>query len=108
MKELDGQVAIITGAARGIGRGIAEILAEEGASIAIADLDRGAAEATAGDLKQAGREAIAVAVDVTDEASLELMASRVLEELGRIDILAANAGIYPTALIDELDPTEWD
>jgi 3-oxoacyl-[acyl-carrier protein] reductase len=103
MQRLDGQGAIVTGSARGIGRGIATVLASEGARVAIADVDLAAAQATAAELG-----GIAIEVDVTDPSSLRAMAARALEELGRLDILAANAGIYPTALIDEIDEREWD
>lgn len=103
MQRLDGQGAIVTGSARGIGRGIATVLASEGARVAIADVNLEAATATAEELG-----GIAIAVDVTDRESVRAMAARALEEFGRLDILAANAGIYPTALIDEIDEHEWD
>ena len=103
MQRLDGQGAIVTGSARGIGRGIATVLASEGARVAIADVNVVAARATASELG-----GIAIEVDVTDASSLRVMAARALDEFGRLDILAANAGIYPTALIDEIDEREWD
>ena len=103
MQRLDGQGAIVTGSARGIGRGIATVLASEGARVAIADVNLDAARATASELG-----GIAIEVDVTDASSLRAMAARALDEFGRLDILAANAGIYPTALIDEIDEREWD
>ena len=103
MQRLDGQGAIVTGSARGIGRGIATVLASEGARVAIADVNLDAARATASELG-----GIAIEVDVTDASSLRAMAARALDEFGRLDILAANAGIYPTALIDEIDEPEWD
>jgi len=103
MQRLDGQGAIVTGSARGIGRGIATVLASEGARVAIADVNLDAARATASELG-----GIAIEVDVTDASSLREMAARALDEFGRLDILAANAGIYPTALIDEIDEPEWD
>jgi 3-oxoacyl-[acyl-carrier protein] reductase len=103
MKRLDGQGAIVTGSARGIGRGIATVLASEGARVAIADVNLAAAEATAAELG-----GIAIAVDVTDRDSVRAMAATALAAFGRLDILAANAGIYPTALIDEIDEREWD
>jgi 3-oxoacyl-[acyl-carrier protein] reductase len=103
MQRLDGQGAIVTGSARGIGRGIATVLASEGARVAIADVNLAAAEATAAELG-----GIAIAVDVTDRDSVRAMAATALAAFGRLDILAANAGIYPTALIDEIDEREWD
>src|SRR4051812_16832654 len=108
MKRLDEQAAVVTGSARGIGRGIAEVLAAEGAAVAIADINASAARATARDLEAAGQRAISIEVDVTDPASIEAMASAAVDAFGRIDILAANAGIYPTARIAEVDEAEWD
>jgi 3-oxoacyl-[acyl-carrier protein] reductase len=104
MRALDGAVAIVTGSARGIGRGIAEVLSSEGAQVVIADIDGASAERTASEIPRAS----AVATDVTDRASTEQMADTAIERHGRIDILAANAGIYPIALIDELSDAEWD
>jgi len=105
MQPLTDQVAVVTGAARGIGRGIAAVLAAEGACVVIADIDAEAAALTAAEL---GEGALAVATDVTERASVEALAAAALAAYGRIDILAANAGIYPTALIDEIDEREWD
>ncbi|MBS1861841.1 MAG: glucose 1-dehydrogenase, partial [Actinobacteria bacterium] len=105
MERLDGQVAIVTGGARGIGRGIATVLAGEGARVAIADLDRDAAERTATELPGG---AIGVGVDVVDRAAVEAMAATVLERCGRIDVLAANAGIYPATPLEQIDDAEWD
>ena len=102
MQQLTDQVAVITGGARGIGRGIATVLAAEGARVVIVDLDGGAAEQTATDLG-----GLAVAADVVDRRSVEEMAARVVGELGRIDIVAANAGIYPVAELTEMTDEMW-
>jgi 3-oxoacyl-[acyl-carrier protein] reductase len=103
MQSLTDQVAVVTGAARGIGRGIASVLAAEGAHVVVVDVDAELGAATAAELG-----GIAVAADVTDGASVELMATRVVEDLGRIDILAANAGVYPFADLDALDEEVWN
>ena len=103
MQSLSDQVAVVTGAARGIGRGIASVLAAEGARVVVVDVDAELGAATAAELG-----GIAVAADVTDGASVESMAARVVDDLGRIDILAANAGVYPFADLDALDEQVWN
>jgi len=102
MQQLTEQVAVVTGGARGIGRGIATVLAAEGARVVIVDLDGELAERAASDLR-----GLAIAADVVDRASVEEMAARVVDELGRIDIVAANAGIYPVAELTELTDEMW-
>jgi 3-oxoacyl-[acyl-carrier protein] reductase len=108
MRPLGERVAVVTGAASGVGRGIAEVLAAEGARVAITDLDLPAAESLAADLGGADRDVIAVAADVTDPGSVGSMASEVLERWERIDILAANAGIYPEVPLPEIDDQLFD
>lgn len=108
MRRLDDQVAIVTGAAQGIGKGIAAVLASEGACVVLADIDGGTAERTAAELRAARHDALPVEVDVTDRASVEAMAALVLAEWGRIDILAANAGIYPSLDLTTLSDADWE
>lgn len=108
MERLDGQVAIVTGAARGIGAGIAAVLREEGAEVLVSDIDGEAAAAAAAALDASGEHAIAVVTDVTDRADLDAMVAVTLERWGRIDILAANAGIYPHIPLDQLAPDTFD
>jgi 3-oxoacyl-[acyl-carrier protein] reductase len=105
MQPLTDQVAIVTGAARGIGRGIASVLAGEGARVVVADIDGQAAAQTAAEL---GEGALALAADVTDRSSVEALAASALAAFGRIDILAANAGIYPSTELAEIDDALWD
>jgi NAD(P)-dependent dehydrogenase (short-subunit alcohol dehydrogenase family) len=106
--DLEGQVAIVTGAGRGIGRATALELARMGADIVVAELDRAGAERTAADVKTLGRRALVVPTDVTKLADLRAMADRTKAELGQIDVLVNNAGIYRAA--STLDTTEahWD
>jgi NAD(P)-dependent dehydrogenase (short-subunit alcohol dehydrogenase family) len=106
--ELNGQVAIVTGAGRGIGRATALELARLGADVVVAELDQDGAKRTAGEVAALGRRALAVPTDVTSRADLRAMVDRARAELGRIDILVNNAGIYKAA--PSLDVTEehWD
>lgn len=84
------------------------MLAREGARVAVADLDLAAAERLAEGLRREGDEAMAIAVDVVDAAAVEAMAAATLERWGRIDILAANAGVYPSAPVEEVDDAFLD
>jgi 3-oxoacyl-[acyl-carrier protein] reductase len=108
MKALTEQVAVVTGAARGIGRGISSVLASEGAHVVVVDVDAELGETAADELRERGADAIAVSADVTDRGSLEAMVATVTAELGRIDIVAANAGIYPFAELMTIDDATWN
>ena len=106
--ELDGQVAIVTGAGRGIGRATALELARMGTAIVVAELDKGNAERTAGEVRATGRSALVISTDVTSRASLATMVERTLGELGRIDVLVNNAGIYHAAATLDVTEEHWD
>jgi NAD(P)-dependent dehydrogenase (short-subunit alcohol dehydrogenase family) len=106
--ELEGQVAIVTGAGRGIGRATALELARMGADIVVAEVDQPGAERTAGEVKSVGRRASVVATDVTSLADLKTMAERTCSEFGRIDILVNNAGIYRAAFALDITEEHWD
>jgi NAD(P)-dependent dehydrogenase (short-subunit alcohol dehydrogenase family) len=106
--ELEGQVAIVTGAGRGIGRATALELARMGADIAVAELDRITAERTAAEVQGLGRKACAVPTDVTSRPDLAAMVQRTRAELGRIDVLVNNAGIYRAASTLEVTEEHWD
>jgi meso-butanediol dehydrogenase/(S,S)-butanediol dehydrogenase/diacetyl reductase len=103
MGELDGKVVVITGGGSGIGRGIASVLAREGADLVIADLDLANAERVAGELG-----GLALAHDVTRWDSCVEMVDRVLAERGQIDVLVNNAGVSKSVPFHELDEAEWD
>ena len=98
---LNDKVAIITGAASGIGKDIAIVFAREGAKVAIADLNQKAADATAREIDPGGKRAIGVAMDVTDEQQVEAGTVRVIEAFGALDILVSNAGIQIVAPLVE-------
>jgi 3-oxoacyl-[acyl-carrier protein] reductase len=109
MKDLSGRVAIVTGAASGVGLGIAEVLAGEGARVVLVDLDPAAGERAAATLRQAGHDALALGADVVDGGAVVALGAGVLERYGRIDILAANAGIYhPPVALDAMRDSDWD
>jgi 3-oxoacyl-[acyl-carrier protein] reductase len=108
VKALSGQTAVVTGAASGVGRGIARVLASEGARVAIADVNKAGAEAAAAALADEGYEALAFGADVTDRADTDRMAASVLQASGTIDIVVANAGIYPMVLLADMNDAEWD
>ena len=94
MKRLDGKSALITGAARGIGRGFAERYILEGAHVAIADINLEAAKETASDL---GNMAYAIHLDVTDQSSINAAIGQVINQTGKLDILINNAALFDAA-----------
>ena len=105
---LKGKVALVTGAARGIGRGIAEVFAAEGADVAVNDVDHAdQAEQVAASIRSAGRRAMTVKADVARRAEVEPMFERVWNELGPIDILVNNAGIETIVPFLELTDDQW-
>jgi NAD(P)-dependent dehydrogenase (short-subunit alcohol dehydrogenase family) len=108
MYNLQGQVAIVTGAASGIGRAIALRLAREGASVAAADLDGSAAGQLAGEITDGGNRALAVRMDVSVEKDVERMVKETQENLGPVDILVNNAGTGTTGLIVNHSVEEWE
>ena len=104
------QVVIVTGAARGLGRRYAERFAAEGAKVVVADL-RDDVTAAAAEITEGGATAIAVQVDVNDEAATRQMAEEAVARFGRIDVLVNNAGIwgdYEVKPLLEIDPAYWD
>jgi 3-hydroxybutyrate dehydrogenase len=107
MARLEGKVAFITGAASGIGKEIAREYAREGARIAIADLNKQAADAAASEIEKIGSKAIGVAVDVTDEAQVEAAVQTTVRAFGTIDILISNAGIQIVHPVEEFSFAEW-
>lgn len=107
MGELTGKVAFITGGGSGIGRGTAERLAREGADICVVDVDVPGAEETASLCREFGRRAIAVKANVASKPQIQAAADRCVEELGRLDICVANAGIGRAGSILDMDLKDW-
>jgi 3-oxoacyl-[acyl-carrier protein] reductase len=105
---LQDEVAIITGAGRGIGKAIAVTLAREGAKIIINDIDLPSAEEAAKEINRTGQKALAFKVDVSDSREVNQMVNSVIKEFGRIDILVNNAAIIRRGTIEELSEEDWD
>lgn len=105
---LQGQVAIVTGAARGIGLEISTWLARGGARVALADVQPAAVEQAAQGLRDVGLEAMSLVADVADEAQVRAAVGQVVERWGRIDILVNNAGICPMTPVEQITAAEWD
>lgn len=101
------RVAVITGAASGIGKAIALTFAREGARIAIADLNQSAAEAAAREIDTSGKRAMGVAMDVADEGQVEAGIARVIKRFDAIDILVSNAGVQSVAPLVEFEFANW-
>jgi len=106
MNRYEGRVVIVTGAARGIGAGTAKRFAKEGASVAVLDLDEGAATDTAAGL--GAERALGLACDVADAGAVESAVTRVVDELGKVDVLVNNAGITRDNLLFKMTEDDWD
>lgn len=105
MKRLEGKSALITGAARGIGRGFAEAYVREGATVALADINLDAAQVAAAEI---GAGAYAVHLDVTDQASIDAAVTAVVEKAGKLDILINNAALFDAAEIVDITRASYD
>lgn len=105
---LQGRVAVVTGAAQGIGRAIAEALAHNGADVAVADLDAGRSQETVAAVQELGRRALNVKVNVADWNDAKAMVDQVIKEWGKIDILVNNAGITRDGLLLRMKEEDWN
>jgi 3-oxoacyl-[acyl-carrier protein] reductase len=108
MGKLDGKIAVVTGAARGIGRTIAEALAREGADLALCDCQADWQNDTAAAVQALGRKAMIGTADVGDGAAVEAFVSQVMTHYGRIDVLVNNAGITRDKLMIRMTDEDWD
>ncbi len=108
MERLGGKRAIVTGAGAGIGRAIAIRLSAEGARVALADLDEGAAEGVAGEIRGAGGEALIRRTDVTEAGEVEALVRGAVEEWGGLDVMVNNAGVGVAATAEGTTEEDWD
>jgi len=106
--KLESKVALVTGSGRGIGRGIALVLAEEGADVAVVDIDYANAQKVAKEVKGLGRRATAIKVDVTQWDQVQAMVKQTIDELGQIDISVHNAGVISVVPVEEMEEEAWD
>ena len=106
--KLKGRVALITGAAQGIGKSVALLLARNGADIVVSDINLEKAEETAKEIESIGSKAMAIKVDVANLKDVERMVGSILEKFGKIDILINNAGITRDKLILRMTEEDWD
>jgi sorbitol-6-phosphate 2-dehydrogenase len=108
VKPLQDKVAIVTGGGQGLGAAICHRLAAEGAHLVVADINLETAEQTASEIgERTGRKALAHQVNVTDEAQVEALVRRTVDELGRLDVLVSNAGVLRSGSIEEFDAEDW-
>jgi 3-oxoacyl-[acyl-carrier protein] reductase len=108
MKQLENQIAVVTGAGRGIGRAIALKFAAQGADIAAVDLKTEFVQETVEEVRKLGRKAWAVSANVSEAASVEAAVEQILKEAGRVDILVNNAGITKDGLVMRMSEADWD
>ena len=107
MQELAGQVAVITGAASGLGEGIALASQQAGMRLVLADIDGEGLEHVASALRAAGAEVVAAPTDVSDAASFEELAARAYEAFGEVNVLFNNAGVMRVGSIEESTDSDW-
>jgi 3-hydroxybutyrate dehydrogenase len=107
MASLDGKVALITGAASGIGKAIAELYAKNGAAVAIADINQQAADAAAAEIKASGGKAVGIEMDVTNEDAVNAGTDKTVATFGSLDILISNAGVQIINPIDQFSFADW-
>src|SRR5688500_4099150 len=105
---LSNQVAVVTGAGRGIGRAIALKFAAEGADVVCVSRTQENSEKVAGEIRSTGRKAWAFAVDVSDAGAVAAAAEKILAEAGKVDILVNNAGVTKDGLLMRMSDADWD
>ena len=108
LTSIEGRVVVVTGASKGIGKGIAQVFAAQGAKVMLAARGAEALEATAAELRAAGASVATHSCDVSDWDSVQGLVAATLETFGGLDIMCANAGIFPQISLTEMSPEDWD
>ncbi len=108
MKRFENQVVIVTGATRGIGKGIAQVFASEGARLVLVGRDETLLKEVLDDIQNRGAEAIIVKADVSKEQDMQQMVKMAISHYGRIDVLCHNAGIYPEVRLENMSLDQWN
>ena len=108
MRSLEGSIALVTGAGRGIGRAIALRYARDGATVVITDIDLASAEAVADEIRSGGGTAISMRSDVSDPAQSAAAVDFAIDRFGRLDVLVNNAGVVRVQPFLEVQPADWD
>ncbi|MCK4244081.1 MAG: SDR family oxidoreductase [Candidatus Omnitrophica bacterium] len=106
--KLEGKVAIVTGAAQGMGESVAKLFAQERAEVVVNDINEEKAKKVAGEIKSQGKEALAIRADVSNGKEVSQLVEKTVEEFGTIHILINNAGILRSSKVDEIGEEEWN
>ncbi len=105
---LSGKTAIVTGGTKGIGRGISRVFASEGAEVLVAGRNSEAGTRTVAEIREAGGSAVFLSADVTDREQVAHLVEQAVKLYGKVDIACCNAGIFPSATLEEMTEDEWD
>ncbi len=108
MKKLEGKIAVVTGAGRGVGKAVACLFAGEGASVVVNDIDEAPAMETVKEIRDSGGEAVACVADITSSEEARNIVETAVEKFGRLDILVNNAGITRSAPVNIMTDEQWD